>query len=101
MWICFNDGFVSAVQHGESDWLLIVRARREDILRTLFPESEVIVGGYRDYKYRVVVGKAAFAEVLCRRIAAISYRTFKDSVADSELGTLYQGFSLLHREYQR
>lgn len=101
MWICFNDGFVSAVQHRDSDWLLIVRSRREDILRTLFPESEVIVGDSTDYKYRVVVSKSRFAEAVCKRIAGISYPNFKDSVADGELNTIYQGFWLLHRAYQR
>ena len=101
MWICFNDGFISAVEHRDSADLLMVRARRRDVLDTLFPDSEVVVGGSTDYQYRVVISKAAFSEVVSRRISEISYPNFKDSVDDQELHELYEKFWSLHRRYQR
>ena len=101
MWICFNDGFVSAVQHRDEPSTLMVRARRRDILHALFPDVEVIEGGSTDYQYRVVVSKDAFARVLIDRVAEISYSNFKNSVDDDELHALYERFWRLHFDYQR
>lgn len=101
MWICFNDGFVSAVQHREEPLLLMVRARRKEILQSLFPNHEVTEGGSSDYQYRVVVAKEAFAVVVSERISDISYPNFKNSVEDEELHELYQRFWHLHYAYQK
>ena len=101
MWICFNDGFISAVEHRDSATLLMVRARRREILETLFPDTEVLVGASTDYQYRVVVPKTHFSEVVASRIGEISYPNFKDSVEDHELHKLYESFWFLHRAYQR
>ena len=101
MWICFNDGFVSAVEHRDSSDLLMIRARRRDILQNLFPNEHLIEGGSTDYQYRVVGSKAVFGDVVSKRISEISYPNFKDSVEDHELHELYEKFWSLHRRYQR
>ena len=101
MWICFNDGFVSAVEHRDSPDILMIRARRREILENLFPGEDVVEGGSTDYQYRVVVAKTAFADVVSKRISEISYPNFKDSVEDLELHQLYEKFWSLHRRYQR
>lgn len=101
MWICFNDGFVSAVQHREDPGTLMVRARRKEILDSLFPGVDIVVGGSTDYRYRVVVTKAEFAAVVSDRISDISYPNFKDSVDDPELHELYHRFWERHLSYQR
>ena len=101
MWICFNDGFVSAVEHRDSSDLMMIRARRRDVLQSLFPNEHVIEGGSTDYQYRVVVSKAVFGDVVSKRISEISYPNFKDSVEDHGLHELYEKFWSLHRRYQR
>lgn len=101
MWICFNDGFVSAVEHRDSSDLLMIRARRRDILQNLFPNEHLIEGGSTDYQYRVVVSKAVFGDVVSKHISEVSYPNFKDSVEDHELHELYEKFWSLHRRYQR
>jgi hypothetical protein len=101
MWVCFNDGFVSAVEHRQDPSMLMVRARREEILQSLFPGVEIVLGGSTDYQYRVVVTKEAFAAVLSDRVSEISYSNFKNSVEDEELHDLYRQFWELHFAYQR
>jgi hypothetical protein len=101
MWICFNDGFVSAVEHRDQPGMLMVRARRKEILGSLFPDVQVIEGGSSDYHYRVVVPNWLFAQVVGERISDISYPNFKDSVEDGELYSLYHQFWQLHVAYQK
>lgn len=102
MWICFNDGFVSAVDNSydRTGDTLKVRARRPEILKRLFPNLELIVTDNTDYRYRVIVSKAAFAEIVAANIKNISYDNFKDSVKDDELHDLYADFWTLHWRYQ-
>jgi len=101
MWICFNDGFVSAVEHIDDPTMLVVRARRIEILKRLFPEENVIVGGSVDYKYRVYVDKKSFAALVVDNIMSIDYPNFKDSVEEKDLADMYGQFWLLHSRYQR
>lgn len=101
MWFCFNDGFISAVQHRDDPETLVVRARRREILDTLFPEQLVVVGGSTDYNYRVFIGKKEFNKIVSKRIQDIDYTNFKNSVEDDELHHLYADFWRLHYDYQR
>lgn len=101
MWICFNDGFVSAVQNTNLADGLVVRARRREILDGLFADKEVIVGGSTDYNYRVFVSKTDFVGVVASRISEIYYPNFKNSVEEPELHKLYADFWRFHYEYQR
>lgn len=101
MWICFNDGLVSAVQDRENPRRLVIRARRREILERLFPGEKVVVGGSTDYNYRVFCDRAAFAETVRQNVLDIDYGNFKNSVEDPELHDLYASFWELHFEYQR
>lgn len=101
MWFCFNDGFVSAVENRNNQHELVVRARRKDILTSLFPDKMVIVGGSSDYNYRVFVSKEEFSKIVTERIQNIHYSNFKNSVEDDELHGLYEKFWMLHFRYQR
>ena len=106
MWICFNDGFVSAVQDRGDARRLVVRARRKEHLEVLFPASEgfkIITAApfTSDYKYRVFVSKVDFARIVTERIMNISYDNFKNSVKDDRLHDLYGDFWELHNQYQR
>lgn len=100
MWICFNDGFISAVQDRGSPKRLVVRARRREILESLFPDKEIVVSVFSDYKYRVFSSKDEFADLVVARTAGIQYDNFKDSVADEDLRRLYSDFWLMHLDYQ-
>lgn len=101
MWLCFNDGFVSAVQNWDDASGLVVRARRAKILTKLFPKAEIKVTTDSDYRYRVFVSKEEFAKIVTARITDISYSNFKSSVEDGQLHELYAAFWRLHHRYQR
>lgn len=100
MWICFNDGFVSAVADRRRPGRLLVRARKREHLQKLFPWRRIKATPKADYAYRVSVGRRAFARLVAKRIAGIDYSNFKDSVSDDRLHDLYAGFWWSHLNYQ-
>ena len=101
MWICFNDGFVSAVSAGGD--MLKVRARRKEHLISIFPnlKDEIVETKHTDYKYRVFIKRDEFADIVSDRIKKIYYDNFKSSVMDDELHDLYADFWSLHYQYQK
>lgn len=83
MWIFTNRGFISAVQHRDDKDLLMVRARRLDHLKALFPGIEIIEMQSADYRYRVTVKRDVFSAVVLREIEQqLTYDNFKNSIAD-------------------
>lgn len=90
MWICLNDAFVSAVEHNDNPDLVVVRARNENHLKTLFPGEEIIVIDGSDYDSRVIITKEKLAEVISNRIHNIDYGNFKNSVFEDTLHSFYE-----------
>lgn len=101
MWICLNDGFISAVQTENDPNLLKVRARRLNHLQSIFPGHRIQITRKTDYKYRVFVTKEELARVMLNRIMNIDYSNFKNSVEDDELHDLYGRFWMQHYRYQK
>ena len=91
MWICANDGFVSAVEDRYDPTMLVVRARRREHLVAIFGElgEEFISMKDSDYKWRLWIPKAKFAGIITQRIMGIDYDNFKSSVGDDRLHTFY------------
>jgi hypothetical protein len=91
MWLCFNNAFVSAVAHHSQPDMLVVRARMKEHLENLFPDMKdrIIMAPERDYRWRVLVDRKQFADLVASRIEEISYTNFKDSVKDDELHDMY------------
>jgi hypothetical protein len=83
MWIFLNDAFLSAVQHRDEPDNLMVRARRrEDLVRVFGEQAAIVELANADYPFRVTVPKAGLAALLARRVEAIDYDNFKDSVPE-------------------
>jgi hypothetical protein len=92
MWICFNDGFVSAVEDTEDNTGLMVRARRKEHLEAVFPDrvSDIYSVLKSDYAFRIRVSKKDFADIVTNRIMTnLDYPNFKNSVDDSALHDFY------------
>ena len=98
MWICFNDGFVSAVEDWNDKSMLRVRARKREHLEFLNVEIQQDQG--TDYKFRCFISKESFADIVKQRILNINYGNFKSSVKDYSLHNLYAEFWELHYDYQ-
>jgi hypothetical protein len=98
MWICFNDGFVSAVEDWNDKSMLRVRGRKREHLE--FLNKPIAENEGTDYKFRCMVPKAEFAELVKQRILNINYGNFKNSVGDPKLHDLYADFWELHYIYQ-
>lgn len=101
MWICFNDGFVSVVKDKLNIDDLVIRARRKEILETLFPDNKITTLTVSDYKYRTYCSKEEFSKLLVDRVSDIEYTNFKDSTTDPDLHDLYGAMWQLHYLYQR
>src|SRR6185369_8951253 len=101
MWICFNDGFVSAVADKNDPARLMVRARRKKDLMNVFGANvKIIENAGADYRWRTFIERKAFAALVATRIENINYTNFKDSVAADDLHDLYMTFWGLHKRYQ-
>lgn len=98
MWICFNDGFVSAVEDWNDKSMLRVRARKREHLEFLNVPIQQDQG--TDYKFRCFINKESFADIVKQRILNIDYGNFKSSVTDQNLHDLYANFWELHYDYQ-
>jgi cellobiose-specific phosphotransferase system component IIB len=80
-WLCFNDAFLSVVNHHDDRDQLVVRARRREHLTNVFgKDAQITVTPERDYKYRVIAERKKVAEIVAARINQIDYGNFKDSV---------------------
>lgn len=101
MWLAFNDGFISIVADRNDGNRLVVRSRRREALNNLFPECDIIVDGGSDYRYRMFVRREELASLAYKRIMAIRYSNFKNSVNEPDLYELYESFWSLHRAYQK
>jgi len=89
MWICLNNGFLSAVENRDDKSSLVVRARRKSHLEDNFPNSEIIFTDSSDYPWRILISKLEFADKLYQLANNISYPNFKRSVEDNRLQTFY------------
>jgi len=92
MWICLNNGFLSAVEDRNDHDFLMVRARRKEHLEAVFPEriNEIYTVPNSDYAYRISVSKKLFAHIISESIInKISYPNFKNSVKDKILKRFY------------
>jgi hypothetical protein len=95
MWICTNQGFISAVDKAKNRKRdLHVRSRRKDHLKAIFPHLKdgdiaETMGG--DYRFRADIPRAVVAQVVGALLTGIQYDNFKDSVKEKDLHDAYAG----------
>ena len=89
MWISLNDGFLSIVRNNNDDKTLLVRARTQEHLDSVFPDCESWYDGKADYPFRAYIRRKDVAALLANRILSIDYPNFKASVDDYTLMSAY------------
>ena len=89
MWIGHNKGWLSIVEHGDKPQPLLVRAREQGAILTLWPESDLYEDMNADYPFRADILREEVADGLCNVTLNIDYDNFKGSVVDRKLGYAY------------
>lgn len=82
MWIMTSKAFLSVVDKSTDPACLLVRARRREHLKAVFPEANIRESFGTDYRYRADIPRREVAEVIAAQIEGVDYTNFKDSVKE-------------------
>jgi hypothetical protein len=88
MWVFFKEGYVSIVKHRTEKDVLLVRARRAEIISDFFGKdmlSEIKYDAGADYKCRVFVHKNDVAKAVSDKALGINYTSYKSAITDRRL----------------
>jgi hypothetical protein len=83
MWIFTKHGFLSIVQHNTMPGHFQVKARIIDPLEILWPEHNIEIIGWADYRFRITLEKEQVTSILNQEIQAVGYTSFKDECRDN------------------
>jgi len=80
MWVCTQNGFISAVDNKVKPGLLAVRARDRQSLEAIseMAGSEIEFTPHRDYQYRTYVSRGILEDFVKLSIETLDYSNFKD-----------------------
>ena len=82
MWVFTPQGFLSIVQHNAMPDHFQVKSRVPGPLESLWPDHEVEVIDWADYRYRITIEKPEVLPVLLEVIASVDHTSFKDACSD-------------------
>lgn len=94
MWIFTIHGFLSVVQHNALPNHFQVKSRVPDPLQELWPNHEIEVIDWADYRFRSTIEKSEVLPVLLEVMSSVDYTSFKnacdsDNVYQSVLGRIW------------
>lgn len=92
MWLFTQHGMVSVVQHRDDPTLLLVRAREPEVLKELCPDKRIIKTPIADYRYRVMIDRDGFWDVMIGQINAIDYTNFKSHLVGTVSPNTYRAY---------
>ena len=78
MWIFTDKGFLSIVQHNEIEDCFQVKSRVVEPLEILWPEHEIEIIDWADYRFRITIPKVQVIPVLAKQIGSVEYTSFKN-----------------------
>jgi len=92
MWILANNAFLSIVVPGKDEapagsGLLLVRSRRLQYIKNVFPEAVITSQSGRDYQFRTLLPAAEVGAAIGKLVSEISYPNFKGSIREDALHT--------------
>ena len=82
MWIFTKKGFLSIVQHNSIPDFFQVKSRVSGPLEELWPELEIQVIDWADYRFRVDVPKEEALRVIKSLVGSVDYTNFKRECVD-------------------
>ena len=77
MWAFTTHGFLSIVQHNTLPDHFQVKARVPDPLEKLWPDHEIEVIDWADYRFRITIEKSEALPVLFEVMRSVDYTSFK------------------------
>jgi len=90
MWLGHSDGWLSIVEHRDDSTLLLVRARKESHITSIWGDIDVTHMPDADYPYRVNLDREVVKDGLCEYIERIDYDNFKNSVKERRLKDAFE-----------
>jgi len=84
MWVFLTHGFVSVVQHKDEPGMYQVKSRASKVLEQLWPDEEIQVIEWADYRFRISLQKEKVLGVLSRVADSIGYSSFKHECRDDQ-----------------
>ena len=82
MWIFTDKGFLSIVQHKDFPDFFQVKSRTRSPLEMLWPEHDVEVIDWADYRFRISIRKDMVTPVLVGLLEEVLYTSFKNECHD-------------------
>jgi len=80
MWLMLSSGFISVVANRDDKDTLLVRARLEGHIESVFPDAKIFTNEGSDYLFRSYIDRKTVSQVIAKNIENISYDNFKNSV---------------------
>jgi len=84
MWIFTKRGFLSIVQHNAMPGYFQVKSRVAGPLEELWPDHEVEVIDWADYRFRITIPKDEVLPVLMEEAEDVLYTSFKNECEADE-----------------
>ena len=78
MWVFTDQGFIAIVQHNRIENHFQVKSRVIDPLEILWPDNEIEIIKWADYRFRVTIPKEKVLKVLIEKVSMVDYTSFKD-----------------------
>ena len=78
MWVFTDQGFIAIVQHNRIEDHFQVKSRVIDPLEIFWPENEIEIIKWADYRFRVTIPKEKVLKVLIEKASMVNYTSFKD-----------------------
>ena len=82
MWVFTDKGFLSIVQHDALPAYFQVKSRVIDPLEILWPNHEIEIIDWADYRFRITIEKSEALPVILEVMASVDYTSFKDACRD-------------------
>lgn len=103
MWIFTKYGFLAVVQHNSIPGYFQVKSRTIEPLELLWPEHQIEIIDWADYRFRITIPKEQVIPVVIEQLLSLNYTSFKDQCLNDEdyYYALTRVWSIMYNYQQR
>lgn len=92
MIIGLEDGCLTLVRNKNDDEAILVLARCEEHILSVFPDCDIFMHAYADFQYRAFVNEIEVAQKIVNMVTSIGYDTFTN-IEDDRLRSAYSSMN--------